>query len=319
MKASIPMPEELPEHNILRTTLAFIGGALIIAGGAFLLWGVLSQSLSRVASNSSSIPSLLPANPFDGTLKGEEDGRVNILILGISGTGYISGELTDSIIVASLAPQQGDAHLIGLPRDLWVRTPDASFTKINELYGLAGGTDIPDAGKTDLMRAKAEEITGLPIHYAVVADLDATSAVVEIIGGLTLEGTFYDAQSVTMYVRDRSTAGGDFDRMRRQQHVIVGIMESLRESDPATLIELYGVLSEHISTSANLTELLRFFEVGRSLNADTVTFNVITPQTNGLLKSQYRDVAGRNIYTIEPTAGLTDYSAIHAYILTILE
>jgi len=313
------MPEESPTRNTARTILALLGGVLLVAGGTFLLWGVVSQSLSRLASSPSSLPSLLPANPFAETLKGEADGRINVLILGISGSGYISGELTDSIMLASVAPQQKTAHLIGLPRDLWVRAPDDSFTKINELYRLAGGTDIPDADKTDLMRAKVEEITGLPIHYAIVADLDATSAVVEVIGGLTLEGTFYDAESVTMYVRDRSTAGGDFDRMRRQQRVIVGVMESLRQSDPQTLLALYGVLSEHISTSANLTELMRFFEVGRSIHSETVTFTSITPQTNGLLKNQYRDVAGREIYTLEPTAGLTDYSAIGAYILTILE
>lgn len=284
-----------------------------------MLWSVLSHSLTRPAQEGTSPVSILPQNPFDQKLAGEAEGRVNVLILGISGDGYISGELTDSIIVASINPSQGSGALIGLPRDLWVQAPDASFTKINELYALGGGTQEPNAKHANVMREKVQEITGVPIHYVLVADLDATSAAVNVIGGLTIDGTFYSADEINFFVRDRSTAGGDFDRMRRQQQVILGVLNALRDSDPQTLISLYGVLSAHVSTSAQITEMLRFFEVGQSIDKELVSFHVITPQTDGLLKSQYRDVAGRNIYTIEPIAGPTDYTAISAYISGILE
>lgn len=307
-------------HSLpLRRLAAVVFGALALV--AFVAFAYQNSLFSLLGESSAKppLPSLLPKNPFVETLAGEQEGRITILILGISGSGYKSGELTDSIIVASLSPSDGRAHLIGLPRDFWVQAPDGTFTKINELYGLGGGTERPDAGATSIMKQKVEEITGLPIHYALVADLDATSAIVEVVGGLTIDGTFYEADEINRFVRDRSTAGGDFDRMQRQQKVIVGVLEALRASDAQTLVGLYGVLAQHISTSANVMEMFRFFELGKAIHADTVSFHVITPQTQALLKNQYRDVNGQNIYTLEPTAGLTDYSAIRAYISKILE
>jgi len=313
------MKEQIKTNPALRTLISVIAAALLVIGSIFVFWNIFSHSLTRLEENAATNPSLLPPNPFTQKLAGEEEGRINVLILGISGDGYISGELTDSIIVASINPTQGNGSLIGLPRDLWVETPDTSFMKINELYSLGGGTQEPDASKAQLMREKVEQITGIPMHYVLVVDLDATSAAVEVIGGLTIDGVSYSAEEINRFVRDRSTAGGDFDRMRRQQQVILGVLRAMRGSDPQTLISLYGVLSGHVSTSAHATEMLRFFEIGKSVDAERVSFHVITPQTDGLLKSQYHDVAGRNIYTIEPTAGATDYTAITAYISGILE
>lgn len=313
------MKEQIKTRPALHTLITVAAAALLVIGSIFVFWNIFSHSLTRLEGDATNNPSLLPSNPFTQTLAGEEEGHVNVLILGISGDGYISGELTDSIIVASVDPKEGGGALIGLPRDLWVQKPDGAFTKINELYSLGGGTQEPDATKAQLMREKVEQITGIPMHYVLVVDLDATFSAVEVIGGLTIDGVSYSADEINRFVRDRSTAGGDFDRMRRQQQVILGVLNALRDSDPQTLIGLYSVLAGHVSTSAHATEMLRFFEIGKSVDQQRVSFHVITPQTEGLLKSQYRDVDGRNIYTIEPTKGITDYSAITAYISGILE
>src|SRR5690606_21282449 len=71
-------------------------------------------------------------------LRGEGDGRVNILILGKGGTEQRDGpELTDTIILASIDPLAKESTLLSIPRDLWVKSPTGYSSKINEVYANA--------------------------------------------------------------------------------------------------------------------------------------------------------------------------------------
>lgn len=59
------------------------------------------------------------------TLKGQNQGRVNILLAGDSADqiGHGGAELTDSILILSLNTNTHTAFLISIPRDLWVYVP----------------------------------------------------------------------------------------------------------------------------------------------------------------------------------------------------
>ena len=56
-------------------------------------------------------------------LRGEGDGRVNILLTGRGGEGHDGPDLTDTIVIASIDPFAKEVALVSLPRDLWVRAP----------------------------------------------------------------------------------------------------------------------------------------------------------------------------------------------------
>ena len=52
-------------------------------------------------------------------LKGEEENRINILLLGLGGEGHLGGGnyLTDTIILLSIRPDDNSVSMISIPRD----------------------------------------------------------------------------------------------------------------------------------------------------------------------------------------------------------
>ncbi|MBI4037433.1 LCP family protein [Candidatus Curtissbacteria bacterium] len=116
----------------------------------------------------------------DSGLK-SEDGRTNILLLGIGGVGHDGPDLTDTIIIASVDKEGKDVALISIPRDLWIPTTQA---KVNHIY--AYGQENDEQG---LENAK-EQISGLlsiPLHYAFRIDFGGFTKAVDLVGGLDLE------------------------------------------------------------------------------------------------------------------------------------
>src|SRR5690606_10209852 len=84
----------------LRSTLVM--AALVLVIGGFLLFkGILK--INKVFKGGGDAVAL-QADVTPELLKGEGDGRVNILLLGKGGEGHSGADLTDTIIVASVDP-----------------------------------------------------------------------------------------------------------------------------------------------------------------------------------------------------------------------
>lgn len=199
-------------------------------------------------------------------LKGEGDGRVNILMLGKGGAGHDGADLTDTIIIASIDPIQKEMSLLSIPRDFWVKTDKGGESKINAVYAnaknsvLAGKrtSDInkraEDAGEAAI-ETQIEHVTGIPIHYYVMVDFAAFEKAINIVGGVDLnvdkDGVVYerlwdesthknytldvkegpnhfDGQRALFYSRSRHTsARGDFDRAERQRKILVALKDKV--------------------------------------------------------------------------------------------
>lgn len=136
-------------------------------------------------------------------------GRINILLLGMSGPGYEAPDLTDTILVLSVDPSAGSATMISLPRDLYVEVPEIEdgrnyyagyFTKINALYQLNKNTRLPapdgrrpDGGQGEseelaegMIKQKIGQMTGLEIDNYVLMDLEGLKEIIDQIGGLNV-------------------------------------------------------------------------------------------------------------------------------------
>ena len=116
----------------------------------------------------------------------KEVGRINILILGISGVEE-DYKLADSIMVASYNPQTQQVSLLSIPRDTYVGKKDkntatsnylASY-KINSVY--RNGTNMKE------MIECVNNLTGLEIDKYIVIDTQAIIKVVDAIGGVTFD------------------------------------------------------------------------------------------------------------------------------------
>ncbi len=163
---------------------AVIAVIVIIVGGIFA-WKT-NSILSRITGGGilSAISHNIPG--MNNELKGEKEGRVNILLLGMRGANDpAGGTLADTIMLLSVEPKTNQASLISIPRDLFVDNPATeSKTKINAVYAY-GERKGAGQGMT-YMEQVVGNITGLPIQYAAVINFDGFKKIVDVLGGVTI-------------------------------------------------------------------------------------------------------------------------------------
>lgn len=180
-------PELSHKQKVFRRILLVIA-AIFILIGAYLGFAVLRNA----------------AKVFDGNvlgffsttkLKGEEQGRVNILLAGTSEDepGHGGADLTDSIMLISIDTENNEAFTVSIPRDLWVRyAGEQCFTgfagKINAAYQCGNTTNFTEAGYADggmgLLSKIVSQNFGVPIHYYGKLNYTAFRDAVSAVGGI---------------------------------------------------------------------------------------------------------------------------------------
>jgi len=163
---------------------------LVIVFGA-IAWktgGVLSRisSGNLLGSVIRSIPGV------DNILKGEDEDRINIALLGMRGENIPGGGLlADTIIVASLKPSEGKVSMISVPRDLQITVPGTqTLQKINYVY-FAGEEKGKGQGLED-MQTILSDVLGIPVDYAVSINFAGFEQLIDAVGGIeiTLDQSF---------------------------------------------------------------------------------------------------------------------------------
>lgn len=107
----------------------------------------------------------------------KDEGRVNVLLLGMAGGRHDGATLTDTIIVTSYNPKNHQVDLIAIPRDLWVEKHQA---KVNTFYqtGLAYDKGL------EFARNEIGQILGIKIPYAVRVDFSGFVKAIDLAGGI---------------------------------------------------------------------------------------------------------------------------------------
>lgn len=180
-----PMPEAMPKHRMrtfFKRFFAILSIVVLLAGG-FIGAKFLINASKAFNGN---LFGLLQ----DNKLKGEDEGRVNILLAGNSAddAGHGGAELTDSIMVVSIDTKNNTAFMMSIPRDLYVDIPGHGYAKINEAY-LDGKEDgyseagYPTGGM-GLLEQVVSENFGLTLHYYALVDYSAFRQAVDAVGGI---------------------------------------------------------------------------------------------------------------------------------------
>lgn len=190
---------------------------------------------------------------------------VNVLVVGVDDRstlpddwddtfGEFAGRRTDVMIVAHLVPGES-IQMLSIPRDLKADIPGHGTNRINAAYVLGG---------PDLLVSTIQSETGIPIHHYVEIDFAGVGAIVDSLGGVTLEfeqagrdkksGFDIDAGRHTLdgeqavaYARSRhyqilkngewtSTSGGDISRTGRQQELLISMFG--RVTSPSSAFNL---------------------------------------------------------------------------------
>ncbi len=285
-----------PKGKLKRHWWKWLLGLLVLGGIA--VFALLSVQVTRITSN-----------PFSwGKLKGEADGRVNILLLGVGDPGHAGEDLADTNMVISLDTKNDKVAMISIPRDLRVKIPGYGSQKINNAH--AEG-DIPLAIKT------VEQTLDIPIHYYVRANFSGLKQAVDAVGGVDINVTdrLYDPEYpcdknesrscgfklnpgqihmdgalALRYARCRKgTCGDDFGRALRQQQVLQAVRTKAMSLDtlanPAKLNALLGSAANNIKTDLSINNMMRLNDFSKKLS-DGSTINVVfSLKPNGFLIS----------------------------------
>lgn len=162
--------------------------AIFIAVAGFFAWktGFILSKISTKGSGGllQSLTHVIPG--VKDTLAGEEEDRINILLLGMRGADDpAGGTLADTIMVASIAPKANKVALVSVPRDLWVKNPGTeTYSKINAVH--AYGEENGKGQGLSQMEKMLSEVLGLPINYAVKIDFKGFKDLVDNLGGVTI-------------------------------------------------------------------------------------------------------------------------------------
>lgn len=209
------------------------------------------------------------------------DGYTNIALFGIDNrsTGKYESGNSDCIMIASINNDTKEVRLISVYRDSFLAVDDDdNLRKLNAAYAKGGPTGAVAALNKNL---------DLDIKEYVAVDFNAVMEVVDALGGIELDITSKEAETMKIYInemnevmgtngtavsgpglqtvngiqalaycRDRYSGGDDYGRTERQRTVISKIVEKAKAASLPTLNKVIDELFPDISTSLSSSEIL---------------------------------------------------------------
>lgn len=237
-------------------------------------------------------------------LKTDGYGHSNFLILGTGDKQHEGGNLTDSIIVASIDDSNKLITMTSIPRDLYIDNEKFADSRINEVYFAARAYLGSSVSGLDYLREKVEIIMGIPIHYWIKVDFTGFKELVDAVEGIDVyvenaiydpyyprDGTFeyqtfslpagqhhMDGATALKYARSRKTTS-DFDRAKRQQQIIYAIKEKALQTKTITNPEKIGnilqTLQGNIETNITVKEFLTMGAIATDYSPEQISHRLI--------------------------------------------
>ncbi len=244
-----------------------------------------------------------PSNVWEGKE------RINILVMGIDQRPGEEGAFrTDTMLVLTLDPVSKTGGMLSIPRDLWVPIPGYGVGRINTAHVLGQLNDHPGGGPALAVKT-VETNLGVPIHYYARGDFNAFVELVDRLGGIEImveeeidDPTYpshdpadpygydplhieagqhhFDGEMALKYARTRHSAGGDFDRAKRQQKVLKAVFEKVTRLDmlPTLLAQapqMWRTLQDSVETDLTLDKIIALARLASEVDPDDIQSGVI--------------------------------------------
>lgn len=301
------------KKNFLKKKYLLFIPLLALLPALFIVFHIISSG-QRIIQRNSGIGAVSLKNNFDTTqLKGEGEGRVNILLLGIGDTNHQAANLSDTNIVLSLDPINKDIAMVSLPRDLYVSIPGYGYDKLNAAHLF--GEEQKDGSGPDLAKKVVESIIGQKLHYYIKTDFSGLVKAIDILGGvdINVEESIYDnnypcdynenlscvfsitkgvnhldGKTALKYARSRYSTS-DFDRAHRQQQILVSAKnKALQVENIFNIVKISQLLDnmgDHVRTDLSLDEIRKLGQITKDINQDKIINVVIDDSPESFLVS----------------------------------
>ncbi len=236
--------------------------ALVIAAAVYIIQNVASIS----------------KRPFSLSGLASDNGRTNVLVLGVGDPGHAGQNLSDTNMVISFNRKTKQVAEISVPRDLRVDVPGYGYGKINVANAVGGSALASQVESTTL---------GIPINYTITTNFTGLEDMVNAVGGIDvnvkteLSDPEYpcsynqylacgldikpglqhmDGATALEYSRCRKgTCGNDFGRAARQQEVINLVRQKATSPSmllhPSRIHALTAAFRNNLTTDLSATDM----------------------------------------------------------------
>lgn len=307
------IPHDRPWSS-MRTKGAFKYGLKVFLGSLFTLFlmgGLVSARFFYASvrdilaySPASSLVELPvigePAQRADDVPDWSQKERVTFLLLGVDQRPGEEGPWrSDTMVVVTVDPKSMTAGMLSIPRDLYVEIPGYGDRRINMSHFLGDAYDYPGGGPS-LATRTVEHNLGIPVHYYIRVNFQGFREIVNHLGGITVhvEEEIWDyrypdgqygystihipagvqvmnGRMALQYARTRH-AGSDFDRLRRQQQVLMAIRRKALGLDLLPKIPaLARTMGHAVETDLQLGEVIALANIVAQIDAEDIHFSAI--------------------------------------------
>lgn len=236
-------------------------------------------------------------------LKGEAQGRVNILLAGDSADDPDHGGalLTDSIMLVSIDTKNHTGFMLSIPRDLWVNIPGWGYEKINAANDASNFNQpgYPQGGMGQLEQVVQTDL-GIPVDYYGLIDYSAFRDTVNAVGGIKVDiqssdpRGIYDAYThlnlpngwvelngsealALARARGDEAAGdvsyglpnSDYDRTMHQRQMLVALGQKATTAgvltNPIRISQLFSAIGKNVQTDMTLGDVARLAQLTRGV------------------------------------------------------
>ncbi|MBE7474832.1 MAG: hypothetical protein DPW09_14230 [Anaerolineae bacterium] len=240
-----------------------------------------------------------------------QSGQLNVLILGQDRRPGETGPVrTDTLILAAFDPQQPQAALLSIPRDLWVDIPGQGANRINTAHYF-GELTQPGYGP-ELAKQTVQNNFGPTLHGYILVDFAGFVALIDALGGIEVDvpetivdenyptddygyttivipagPQHMDGATALIYARTRHT-DSDFGRSQRQQQVLRALVKRLAQPGAwPRLPAAWAAARTYLTTDLNevdlATMLLAVLLVGpEGLQSHSINQEMTIPFTTDL-------------------------------------
>ena len=284
---------------------------MFVTGIVFAGHGGTEQDVANSVGLFSTLRRLVPSS--DRELNGENDDRVNFLLLGVGGEGHDGPELSDTIIFASFRPSTKEVGMLSIPRDLTLPIPGYNWRKINHIN--AFGEEEEDGYGPVFASEVIGDMLEQEIHYYVKVDFDGFEELIDELGGVNVyveraftDSTYptddyltttvnfeegwqkMDGETALQFSRSRhgnNGEGSDFARAARQQKILLAVKDRVLSAstllNPSRLSKVVSTLSSHMQTNMSLWEMVRLGSFVPQIDTEAITHHVLDESEDGPL------------------------------------